>query len=176
MAMNWSLVCASTGANGADKPASRPAAMSKVLKFFMNMSPLSIGISNQQLVRERPQTQFFLGDLPQASQSMRLDNQEEDNQRAKQHQLDMRHRGIGERQVQQLRQRRQDVIEKNRQQQDECRSQKSAQNATDTTDDDHEQNPERQIQRKAIRLHRTEITERIQRTGHTAEERTDGKG
>src|SRR6476619_491390 len=51
-------------------------------------------------VRERPQPQLVLGDLPQACESVRLDDQEEDDQAAKGHQLEVRNRALGDVQTQ----------------------------------------------------------------------------
>src|SRR5450830_959326 len=95
---------------------------------------------------ERPQAQLLLGNLAQARQPMRLNNQEENDQPAEQHELDMRHRRIGERQVQERRQRWQHVVEEDRQQQDEGRAEEGTKYAADTTNDDHEQDAKRQIQ------------------------------
>src|SRR5450830_1541207 len=116
---------------GINRPAATVAASTSCLSCFMILSPYSDDPCahfccmhrlqpNDSSMRERPQAQFLLGDLPQARQTMWFDNQEKDDQAAKQHELDMRHRGIGERQMQQHRQRRQDVIEKDRQQQDKA--------------------------------------------------------
>src|SRR3982751_5740983 len=49
------------------------------------------------LMRERPQTQLFLSDGPEAGQAVRLDDQEEHDQRAEDHDLEVRNGGGGKR-------------------------------------------------------------------------------
>src|SRR5437762_2387638 len=41
-------------------------------------------------MRERPQPKLFLSDLPEARESMRLDDQEEDDKSAEHHELEIR--------------------------------------------------------------------------------------
>src|SRR6478752_3123189 len=53
-------------------------------------------------VRERPQSQFFLGDLPDARKPVRLDDQEEDDQPAEYHQLEVRADAAGHVQMQRV--------------------------------------------------------------------------
>eukprot|EP01022_Parablepharisma_sp_SALTPOND_P036534 TRINITY_DN997_c0_g4_i1.p1 TRINITY_DN997_c0_g4~~TRINITY_DN997_c0_g4_i1.p1 ORF type:complete len:1552 (+),score=442.93 TRINITY_DN997_c0_g4_i1:2334-6989(+) len=195
MAMNWSLVCASAGTAADSRPAAQAVASSSCLRclmLFMVSSPLccrcrllsgtgvpALPTLNRRCaasVRERPQAQFFLGDLPQPGQSVRLGDEEEDDQRAEHHQLDMRHRGVGERQVQQLGQRWQGVVQEDRQQQDEGRAQEGPEDAAHTADDDHEQDAEGQVQRKAVRFHRAQVAEGVKRTGHATVEGAHRKG
>src|SRR5438477_10407153 len=68
---------------GASGPSSR-ATMARPSRIRVLMSVSSLG-----LVRERPQAQLFLGDLPQPGEAVRLHDQEEDDERAEDHQLDL---------------------------------------------------------------------------------------
>src|SRR5690348_7242159 len=48
--------------------------------------------ADRRSMRERPQPQLFLRNLPKSRQSMRLDDQEENDQRAERHQLEVGNR------------------------------------------------------------------------------------
>src|SRR5438094_9104532 len=116
--MNWvsAWACASAWPTGASSAAAVAAVnISCLISFMIFVSVLCV-VNHcyrcywyylVRLVRERPQAQLLFSDLPQARQSVWFDDQEKDDQPAKHHQLNMRHGGVGERQMQQGGQRRQ---------------------------------------------------------------------
>jgi len=53
-------------------------------------------------MRERPQPQLFLRDLPDPREAVRLDDQEEDDQAAEDHQLDVRRDAAGDAKMQRV--------------------------------------------------------------------------
>ena len=75
-------------------------------------------------MRERPQTQFLLGNLPQTGEPVWFDDQEEHDQRTEYRDLDVRHGSAGKGQVEQVGDKRQCHIEKDGQEQDEGRAEK----------------------------------------------------
>src|SRR6185295_1667986 len=55
---------------------------------------------NAKSVGKRPQAELFLRDLPEPREAMRLDDQEEDDEPAEDHQLEIRDRALGDAQMQ----------------------------------------------------------------------------
>src|SRR5262245_48678027 len=124
--------CASTA------PASGPAARATATRTT-SMVLSFIGPSG--LVRKRPQAQLLLGDLPEPREAVRLDDQEEDDEAAEHHELDLllqRHRhveadGVGR------------IGEEDRHHHDEGGAEEGAEDAPQPADDDHEQHEEREV-------------------------------
>jgi hypothetical protein len=80
-------------------------------------------------MREGPQPQLLLTNLPQPGKTMWFNDQEKDDQRPKNHQFDLRdqrwRQGIAKESMENL-------VEKDRQQGDEDRPEEGAENRTDT--------------------------------------------
>src|SRR5215469_2756066 len=74
---------------------------------------------NAPSMREGPKAQLLLADLPQARQPMRLDHEKEDDEPAKDHQLDVRHQPRRQGKPQRQLDRMGDRVEEDRQQHDE---------------------------------------------------------
>src|SRR5262245_3937477 len=96
--MKISFACANTPvASGAATRATMSAPTSHLLTF-MPVSPLSaerLMSPNDLSVRERPEPQLLLRDLPEPRESVRLDHEEENDQATEHHELDLllqRHR------------------------------------------------------------------------------------
>src|SRR5581483_4084944 len=86
-------------------------------------------------VRERPPPQLLLRELPQPRQPARLDGQEEQDEAAEHHQLDLLLEGDRQAEAEPARH----VGEQDRHQHDERRPQERAQHGTEPPDDDHEE-------------------------------------
>src|SRR5574343_718693 len=97
-----------------------------LMLLIIGLSPLVMNLWQPGLVREGPQAQLFLGDLPQTGQPVRLNDQEEHDQRTEHQDLDVRHGGAGKRQAEQVGNERQGNIEEDRQQQDESSAEEGA--------------------------------------------------
>src|SRR6185369_15405784 len=130
----------------------------------------------QLSVRKRPQSQFLLGDLPDARKPMRLDDQEENDQSAEYHQFEVRPDAAGNVEMQRVVEECDADAERDRQHDDKCTPEERPQHRPDAADDDHEKNAERQVEVVGFRLDGAEIRIREQRTGHAAIERADGEG
>src|SRR5688572_9997594 len=132
--MKMSLAWPEAGAGASEGPAATKTAtraMSSV-RSFMSLSFV--------LVRERPQAQLFLADLPQPRQSMRLHDEKEDDQASEHHQLDVllkRHVHVQPDHVRR-------IGEKDGHEDDEGGPEERAQDAAEAADDDHEEDEKRQ--------------------------------
>src|SRR6267142_6023690 len=163
--MKTSLACANAaGAMGPAITASASTATRILLMLMISSSLLS--------VRERPQPQFLLGDLPEPRQPLGFHDQKEDDESAEDHQLDLL--------LQRHRQPHPDemghVGQEDRHQQDEAGAEERAQDAAEAADDDHEQHEERERDVEGLRLRAAEIKEHELGAGHPAEKGRDGEG
>src|SRR6266481_1190557 len=121
------------------RPASKP--------FFMLVSPRVVFRSrNKVLVREWPEPQLFLGDLPQARKAQRFDDQEKDDERAEQDQGEVGYQPRGKGEAERALDRGGREVHEDRQKHDESRAEERAQDAADPADDDHEEDPEGKIE------------------------------
>src|SRR6266576_619788 len=126
-------------------------------------------------IRERPQPHFFLGDLPDPRQPVRLDDQEENDQPAEYHQLEVRPEAAGNVEMQCVVEEGDADAERDRQHDDECASEERSKHGPDAADNDHEKNAEGQVEVVGFRLDGAEIGIGEQRAGHAAIERADGE-
>src|SRR5690242_21427368 len=83
ISLAWAQAVPAAGA------AMRTAASSAIVmrRRVMGAPPCSSGMTRS--VRERPEPQLLLGDLPEAREPVRLRDQEEDDEAAEDHQLDL---------------------------------------------------------------------------------------
>ena len=107
---------------------------------------------------------------------VRLDDQEEHDQGAEDHRFEVRHRGRADLPADHGAQRRQRLVEEDRQQHDEGGAQHAAQDRAQAADDDHEQELEGAVDVEGRRLPRAEIDEGPQRARHADQERRHGEG
>src|SRR5256712_11833754 len=138
--MNTALGC--DGAAAAIGPATSAPASAPLNSVLRVMSVLLY------LVGKRPQAQFLLGYLPEPRQSVRLDNQKEDDETAEHHQLELLLQG--DRQAQTHRPRR--VREEDRHQHDEGGAEEGSEDRAEAADDHHEQDEEGQRDVEGPRL------------------------
>src|SRR6185369_8199198 len=90
-------------------------------------------------MRERPQARLLLADRPQPREAARLDDEEEDDQRAEDHGFDVRDGRGRDGDAQPPGQ----LVEEDRQQGDERRAEEAAEDRPQPADDHHEQQAER---------------------------------
>src|SRR5918996_4465239 len=90
---------------------------------------------------KRPAAQLLLSDLPQPGEPVRLDDQEEDDQSAEDHELDMGDQVCRHVDAEQRRR----IVQENRQQHDEGGAEERTEDAAEAADDDHEQDLERAV-------------------------------
>src|SRR5262245_19128891 len=117
-------------------------------------------------VRKRPHPQFLLANLPQAGKACRLGNKEEYDQGTCNHERQMFNRCGVQRQTKLGRHETQN----NRQDVDQRRPEKGAQQAPEASNNDHEQDTEALIDREHGRLRAPVPEENQQRTCNTAVE------
>src|SRR5712691_12026066 len=127
-------------------------------------------------VRERPQPQLFLGDLPQARKAQRLDDEEKDDERTEQDQGQVGHQPCGKGEAERALDRGGRKVHEDRQEHDEGGAEERSQDAADAADDDHEEDPEGELELESRRFDRAQIRKRVKRAGHTAIKGTDAKG
>src|SRR5690606_15247119 len=126
-------------------------------------------MTGPRLMREGPDPHLFLAYAPQSSQPVGLHDQEEDNQGAEHHVLDVR-RGIhGQRQAEHMR----DVGQQDGHQHHEGRAEEAADNGTQAANDDDEQQLQRTVQVEGQRLPRSQMNVGPQGAGHANDEGTD---
>src|SRR5262249_1894015 len=94
---------------------------------------------------------------PQARETVRLDDQEEDDEPAEYHQLEIRNRALGDAQAEVAVEKTDGDREQHRQQRDERAAEKRPQYRPDAPDDHHEQDAEREIEIERFGLYRSEI-------------------
>src|SRR5215510_3325287 len=137
-------------------PVSGPAASAtatrttSIVLSFMNPS---------RLVRKRPKTKLFLRDLPEPREAVRLRDQEEDDETAEDHQLDLLLQGHRQSEAHGVRH----IREEDRHHHDEGGAEERPQDAPQAADDHHEQHEERQIDVEGERLRAAEVEEHVLR-------------
>src|SRR5829696_7945736 len=104
---------------------------------------------------ERPEAELFLARRPEPRQSVRLDDQEEDDQRAEDHELQVRGGHDRDRDAEPPRHR----VQEQRQEDDEARAEEAAHDRAEAADDDHEEELKRAVDRERRRLPRAEVDE-----------------
>jgi hypothetical protein len=138
--------------------------------FFHHILPFHfprIGLNRGTATRE-----LLLPDLPQARQPVRFDDQEEDDQRAGDHEGEMFDRRRADRQAEKVGQRAQD----DRQNMDKRRAHEGADERAQAADDDHEQQQEALVDVEGLGLGRAEPQEHHHRAGDAGVERRHGEG
>src|ERR1700741_2002582 len=105
-------------------------------------------------MRERPQPHLLLGDLPEAGKAGGLHDQEEDDQAAEDDELQVGDHGVRDLEPGGMRDPARDQVEEDREQGDEGRTEESAENRPYAPDDDHEQDPKREVQAVGLGLDR----------------------
>src|SRR6266403_3934735 len=136
----------------------------QILRPFMTLSFRSMG--------KRPQSQLLLRDLPEPRQPARLDDQEDDDQAAEDHQLDLLLEGDGQPEPDRVRR----VAEEERHQHDEGGAEERAQDTAQAADDHHEEDEKRDADVERQGLRAPEVEEHEPRPGHAAVERADPEG
>src|SRR5260221_12727176 len=127
--------CAATSAMVPNAPAAASTAAAALMRnVFMVKLLLLLG-----LMRKRPETQLLLPDGPQPGQPVRLDDQEKHDQRAEDHELDMRD-GRGR---QRNAERGGQLVQHERQDHDERGAEEGAENRSQAADDHHQARRER---------------------------------
>src|SRR3989454_2275171 len=121
---------------------------------------------------EWPESQLLLRDLPEPGQAVRLDDQEEEDQSAEDHQLDL----LLERNRKPEPDRVRRVAQDDRNEHDERGAEEGAQDAAPAADDHHEQDEERDADVERQGLGAAEIEEHQLGPGHPAVERADAEG
>ncbi|MPL60737.1 hypothetical protein SDC9_06298 [bioreactor metagenome] len=123
-------------------------------------------------MRERPQAQFLLRHPPELGEAMRLGDQEDDDEPAHDHQLDMGGEVGGPAEAAD-----EHVFQKHRQQHQEGRPGEGAEDRAKPADDHHEEDQEGLVDAEGLAdLGRAEIDREEQRPGDADEERADGEG
>src|SRR5437879_961754 len=137
--MNTSLDWAAASIGAASTSAARAAI--QIRRIFMTLSFRSVG--------KRPQSQLLFRDLPEPRQTARLHDQEEDDQSAEDHQLDLLLEGDGQPEPDRVRRVRED----DRHQHDEGGAEERAQDAAQAADDHHEEDEKRDadVERQGLR-------------------------
>src|SRR5215813_3703058 len=172
--MNSSLPWASAiPASGAPTSAVTTKPTRTFLPLIRSSSAASMGAaSNPDSMRKGPQPELLLRDLPQPCEAARLGDQEEDDERAEHHDLELLRERHG--QVDAHGARR--IGEEHRHEQDESRPEERTQDAAEPPDDHHEQDQERQRDVEGERLGAAEIQEHELRPRDAAIERAHGEG
>src|SRR5687768_7524111 len=99
---------------------------------------VSIARSIAWSMRERPQPQLLLGDLPEAGKAVRLDDEEEDDEPAEDDELQVGHRGVRDLDSDGVRQPPRSEVEEDGKERDEGRPEEAAEDRAHAADDDHE--------------------------------------
>src|SRR5438874_10773699 len=160
--MKISFACPETGIGASTGPAATSTASSAIAEARSVMCG-----SPSLSVRKRPEPELFLGDLPQTRESVRLDDQEQDDEAAEHHELDLLLQRDGHGDMQQVRH----VREEDRDQHDEARPEERAEDRAEPADDHHEQHEERQPDVEGQRLGAAEVEEDVLGARHAAVER-----
>src|SRR5205085_1169556 len=92
-------------------------------------------------MRKRPQSQLFLSYGPETGQAVRLDDQEEHDQRAENHEFDVGDGRGGQRDAE----RRGQLVQHERKDHDEGGAQEGAEDRSQSADDHHEEQLERAV-------------------------------
>ena len=114
-------------------------------------------------MRKRPEPHLVLCDLPQSGEPVRFDDQEEHDQGAEDHQLDVRKDGVRDFDAEQVRDAAEQQAEEDRQQDDERRAEEGAEDRAHAAEDDHKENAKRQVEVECLGLHRPQVAEGVQR-------------
>src|SRR5689334_18982992 len=123
-------------------------------------------------MRKGPEPQLLLPDRPEPRQPVRFEHQEQHDQRAENHELHVRRHG-GRQPHAHL---RGDLVERDRQRDDEGRAEIRPEDRSHAADDDHEEQRERQVEVERERFPGTEVQEAPQRAGDAAVERAHAEG
>src|SRR5258708_2049843 len=99
-------------------------------------------------MREGPQPQLLLADLPEPGEAARLDDEEEYDEAAEDDLLQVGHEIDGDDEAE----LRRHVLQEDRQQHDEARAQERSQDAAEAADDDHEKDVEGGVDVEGARL------------------------
>src|SRR5688500_11448584 len=112
---------------------------------YIHLIPLSTRGTGrgESSVRERPEPQLLLGDLPEPGEAVGLDNQDKDDQAAEDHQLEVGHQSMRDLDVEGMGGPAGGDVEHDRKQGDERGAEERAEDRADAADDDHEQDAER---------------------------------
>src|SRR5262245_44744436 len=137
-------------------PVSGPAA-STTARRTTSMVRTFMGPSGS--MRKRPKTKLLLRDLPEPREPVRLHDQEEDDETAEDHQLDLLLQGHRDGEAHGVRR----VREQDRHHHDERRAEERAQDAPQAANDDHEQHEEREVDVEGERLRAAEVEEHVLR-------------
>src|SRR5688572_12450400 len=103
-------------------------------------------------VREGPQAQLLLRDLPQPGKPVGLHDQEEDDEAAEDHQLQVGHGGVRDFHAERVRHPARGEVEENRKQRDEGRPEEGPEDRPHPPDDDHEEDAEGQVRSEEGRV------------------------
>src|SRR5688572_30669949 len=123
-------------------------------------------------MRERPQPELLLADRPQPGKAVRLDDQEEDDQRAEDHGSEMRGQGGIDRNAE----GRPQVVKDYRDDDDEGGAEEAAHDRAQAADDHHEQELERAVDAERRRLPRAQVDEAPEAAGDSDDEARHGEG
>src|SRR5215469_7592982 len=121
---------------------------------------------------EWPKPQLLFTDHPQPRQTVRLDDQKENDQGAEDHRLQITHKVDRYRKTGEAWR----VVEKDWQEHDEGSAEERAQDAAETADDNHKQNLERPVDLERAGLDGARIDKGPHRAGDAAVKRAQGKG
>src|SRR5439155_10404201 len=124
------------------------------------------------LVGKRPEPQLLFGYLPEPRQSVRLDDQKEDDETAEHHQLELLLQGDRQAQAHGLRR----VREEDRHQYDEGGAEEGSEDRAEAADDHHEQDEEGQRDVEGQRLGTAEVEKDELRARDATVERADAEG
>src|SRR5262249_22149234 len=156
--LSWAMAAPATGPSArprASTPTShtRPFMLSSLSTLCPGTPRLRRGASERRGVwgvvrrppmssmRERPQSQLLLGDLPKSGEPVRLDDEEEDDESAEDHDLELLLQGNGHRHAEGMG----GVGQQDGDEHDEGGAQKGAEDTAQTADDDHEEHQERHV-------------------------------
>src|SRR6266850_7805896 len=145
------------------------SAASTAIQILRSVMTLSFRLRS---MRKRPQSQLLFRDLPEPRQSSRLDDQEDDDQSAEHHQLDLLLQRDREYEADDVGR----IAQDDRDQHDECRAEERAQDAPQAADDDHEEDQKRDADVEGQGLGGSEVEKDEPGSGHPAVERADPEG
>src|SRR5215471_5554852 len=161
--------CSFWASAGAAAPAARAKARAPNINAGLIANLLFVSTS----MREGPETQFLLADLPQPGQAVGLDGEEEEDQGTEDHQLEVRGKGLADTAA---KKRVGGDVQQDRQQHDEPGAEEGPQDASHPADDYHEEDLEGAVQVEGLRLDRAQVREGPQRPGDAAVEGADAEG
>src|SRR5262249_52532172 len=122
-----------------------------------------------RLMRERPEPDLLLDDLPHAGEAARLVNQQENEETAEDDALELGQQVA----IDLAAEQRRDIVQREGQQLDVDDAEERAQDTAEATHDDHEQHLEGARQAECLHVHRAEIEESPERARDPQIERAD---